>query len=230
MSPSFWVKVSEKENYKNEINESTIFDCGVLEGGCCIQIVMVGGRQIIDRCNITSNRVNQDIGGYDMQGISSDSFIKYTTIRSNNQSTSDSFGLCYHQSSNSDKLISAISCSYAENRQLNTEGRLIATATKLSMFDCCILLNEFTYTFYLWEGSLVFNNSFADKYTATSQANSVEYINTFSSSECKYYYFDINENENKVNNKDDEDDSDDIEKVKRIVRYLDRKSNFIQFI
>lgn len=210
--------MSPKENYKNEINESTIFDCGVLEGECFNLMELICGSQIIDRCNITSNRVSKHIGGYSMQAISSDSFIKYTTIRSNNQSTSDSFGLCLHTSLNDDKLISAISCSYVENRQLNPDGRLIVTATKISMFDCCILSNEFTYIFYLIsQGSINFNNSFADKYSATSVANSVEYFNTFSSSECKYYYVDIIENENKVNNKDEEDDSDDNEKVKQIV-------------
>ncbi|EAY09355.1 hypothetical protein TVAG_417770 [Trichomonas vaginalis G3] len=231
MSPSFCVYVSAIKNYKNEINESTIFDCGVLEGGCRLLIYMDGGRQIIDRCNITSNRVNEDIGGYSMSSISTDSFIKYTTIRSNNQSTSYYFGLCYHHSSTYDKLISAISCSYVENRQINTDGRLIATATKLSMFDCCILRNEFTYTFYLIsQGSIVFNSSFADKYSATSEASSVKYVNTFASSECKYYQVDIIENENKENSEYEEAELYDVEKIKRIVRYLDRKSNFIQFL
>ena len=117
-----------------------------------------------------------------------------------------------------------ISCNYVKNVDSGRDGKLIATYSKLSMFDCCILRNEIPYTFYLRDqGSIVFNNSFADKYSAISQTNSVEYINTFANSECKYY-IDIFENEIEGNSQDEEDELDDIEKVKQIVRYLNKTS------
>lgn len=184
MSPSFHVSVSEIENYKNEINESTIFDCGQLNN-CVALLTLKNGKQIIDRCNITSNKVGT-VSGYAMFATS-DLFVKYTTVRSNNQLASeflDPVALAWHYSSKN-KSISVIACNYVENNDASDDGRLIGALSNLYVCHCCILNNAVKTTFYIESGSIVVSNSFTDN---NSTSNSVEFISMIESSECNYFF------------------------------------------
>ncbi|EAY15804.1 hypothetical protein TVAG_159770 [Trichomonas vaginalis G3] len=186
---------------------------------------MIYGKQIFNLCNITSNRVAEDIAGYGMEWVTSDSFIQFTTIRSNNQSESNGFALNYHFSL-SNEQISVLSCNYIENGDSSGEGNLICAWPKLYMFGCCIVRNEVKYVIYNGGGSVVVNNSYTDNNQTLGQ--SVEFTNTISNSECKYYTVNIINNANKEDN--DDDDSFFIKKVKQNVRYLDNRPKIIYFV
>lgn len=118
--------------------------------------------------------------------VSSNSFVKYTTIRSNNQLQSkffsQPFALAWHASSNN-KSISAIACNYIENNDSSSDGRLIGTI--LNICYCCII-NKFvtTTTYYTNKGSIVVINTFSDDNSAS--LNSIEFNSIVNSSECKY--------------------------------------------
>ena len=183
---------------------------------------MCNGKQIINLCNITSNRVPKDIAGFAMSYAASDSFIQ---IWLNNQSVSSIFALNYHYAL-PNKQISVLSCNHIENKDSN-EGNLIVAYknTDLYMFGCCIARNEVKYVIYNNGRSVVVNNSYTDSYQTL---NPVEFTNTISSSECKYYTFEFINNANKEDN--DDDDSFFIKKVKQNVRYLDNRPKIIYFV
>ncbi|EAY15846.1 hypothetical protein TVAG_160190 [Trichomonas vaginalis G3] len=188
-------------------------------------MVMQYGKQIINLCNITSNQVAEDIAGYTMEFVTSDSFIQFTIIRSNNQSESNGFALNCHFSS-SNEQISVLSCNYIENRDSSGEGNLIYVdfESKLYMFGCCIVRNEVKYVIYN-EGSVVVNNSYTDNYQTL---NSVEFTKTISNADCKHFIVEFINNANKEDNEDD--DSFFIEKIKQNVRYLDNRPKIIYFV
>lgn len=184
------------------------------------------GKTIINLCNITSNKVQVDVTGYCVDFANSDSRIQFTTIRSNNQSSN--WAVNFHRS-DSNKLISAISCNYIENKDFAGKARLImnfGTADSY-LFGCCLIGNEVKYAFENQGNSFIVNNTFTDNYQTLSKE--VIFTDKILNTDCNIIYIpDLPNYENKEMNADD--DSWDIEKVKRKVRYLDEKPKIIYFI
>ncbi|EAY21594.1 hypothetical protein TVAG_013590 [Trichomonas vaginalis G3] len=184
---------------------------------------MKGGKQIINLCNITSNRVDHDIAGYCMDYVISDSFVQFTTIRSNNQTKSDSFALNLHSSS---KLISVLSCNYIENIDSSGVGKLIWSNTKLYMFGCCIVKNVVKYVICNQGNSFVVNNTYTEISETTS--NSVVFTNIISNTECKHFIVKfINQDVKEVS---EDDDPLFIKEIQKNVRYLNKRPKIIYFV
>ena len=106
---------------------------------------MAHGFCIMNKCNITQNRVAKDVGGYLVGDITSDSYITCVNVVENNQS-SGSFNYHTFYSSTSFLKFKVTSCNYIRNKSLN-EGYLIYSYSYVFMSYCCILKNEIKYIF-----------------------------------------------------------------------------------
>lgn len=108
--------------------------------------------------NVTQNRIKKDLGGYDVQSITSDSFITYVNVVENNQST----GNFNHHSCNSTypSIFKINFCNYLRNKA--NAGQLIYSNTDLFMSYCCIFKNKVDFIFRTVSGTVTFENSTTD--------------------------------------------------------------------
>ncbi|EAY07311.1 hypothetical protein TVAG_223740 [Trichomonas vaginalis G3] len=124
---------------------------------------MVYGFCIMNKCNITQNRVAKDVGGYLVGDITSDSYITCVNVVENNQS-SGNFNIHttrYDYSS----IFKVTSCNYLRNKSPN-EGYLITSYSNVFMNYCCIRQNEIKYIFKA-SPTITFENSTTDSMNST---------------------------------------------------------------
>ncbi|EAY04232.1 hypothetical protein TVAG_474380 [Trichomonas vaginalis G3] len=129
----------------------------------------------MNECNITQNRVKDDIGGYLVQSITSDSYITIVNLVENNQSS----GNFNHHSMNQTypSKFKITMCNYLRNK--GTSGQLIYSNSDLFMSYCCIFNNEIDYIFRAISSTITFENSVTD---------SVRSINMPPTFKNTYYY------------------------------------------
>ena len=164
---SFFTFVSDIANYKNQANETSVFDCGNSIQESRVTTHMRKGLIIMNQCNITQNKVTKDTGGYQTQEASSDSYITCVNVIDNKQG---SIYFNYHSNLN----FKITSCNYVRNN--GGDSLIYSLRSDLYMNYCYIQNNQIHDVFGFDWGSLTFENSRTDSTSAYGE--DPKYINT----------------------------------------------------